>query len=256
MAFVEDKINVAVASDETAGTSIANTLTFTVNVGEFCVISIATDNISTVDGNTNNITSVQDSQSNAWTKAYEQTNTIGGAAADGATVAIFYSVITTQLTNTDTITVNFSDTITCSTYIVSSFTIAAGNTVSIAGTIQVLNNDNSDAGSMTLSGLTSKEYLFWRPIASETDGYGLTKTTNYTEIGPNRSGSGGSEKGHVNIDGEYRILTGTGDSSNPTMTDTSADRASLYIAFQEVSSGPAVYVPRHGFIHLGNTALA
>src|SRR5215216_618243 len=112
--------------------------------------------------------------------------------------------------------------------------LGAGSTASVVAT-STLANDNVDAGSMTLSGLSSTEYLFWRVSANETDSSGITPTANYTADLAGSSGSGGSEKGHITVTPEYRILTATGDTSDPTLADVSADRASIYIAFKETA---------------------
>lgn len=230
---------ISAAGNEISQSSTGYTVGATAVAGKLLVLAIAIDNLSTTDGVTNDVTSVSDTQLNTWNKAGEFTNTVGGVAGDGATIAVFYSVLTTQLTTSDTVTVNYSGNVTAKARAsLRSFTLGAGSSISIAGTVQTLANDNANAGSMTISGLSNGEYLFVRAIASETDTSGISVTTNYTTLGSTTSGTGGSEKGHMAVDGEFRIVTATGDTSAPTMTDTTADRASLYIAFQEVGGTP------------------
>lgn len=228
-------IFVTATGNETAQTStIWTILSATAASDAIAVFSVAIDNKSTADGNTSDVTSVTDSKGNTWLKAGEFTNTVGGAANDGATIAVWYTLITNQLLDTDTITSNYSASVTAKAAVAFYLNIATGNTLSVAAS-STLVNDNADAGSMTLSGLTSKEYLFVRAVASETDTQAITATANYSAISQAaRSGTGGSEKGHMSYGSEFRVLTGTGDTSDPTMSDTTADRASLYVAFQEV----------------------
>ena len=233
--------------NEVAATSDTFTLTNingNANAGDLALLAVVMDNLGTTDGQTSQLTSVSDSKSNTWTKAGEFTNTGGGSAADGATIAVWYSVLTTTIVGgTDTITLNYSGSLTDKGLQLQTITIGAGSTISLAGTLQTLANDNSDVGSMSYSGLTSKEYLFYRAFASETpsnDGNGNgTPTTNYTQLTGSNTGSGGSEKGHMSGWAEERVLTGTGDTSDPTLVDTTSDNASLYIAFQENAAVPS-----------------
>ena len=224
-----------VAQNETSQNTITSaTLPNTIQVGRLVVIAAAINNIATADGETSDITSITDTKENLWIKAGEFTNTVGGAAGDGATCAIWYSLITTELTTSDTITVNFSANTTAKVIFGRVFSLIAGNTV-IATSLQTLANDNADAGSMTISGLNSLEYLFYRAIASETDVFTWTLTSGYNANAQGgQSGTGGSEKNHMSVNSEFRILTGTSSTSDPTMTDTTADRASLFIAFYEL----------------------
>lgn len=228
--------------NETAQTSTVWSVFQTTTAGNVAVLHMAMDNRGTSDGNSSQLTSVVDSQGNTWNKVGEFTNTVGGAAADGTTVAVWYSVLNTTLTGgVDTITTTYSGSLTAKAIVVKTFSIGAGNTVQVIGTVQTLNNDNSDAGSMTVSGLTSGEYLFFRATAQETNNLvATTPTTGYTDIVGFNSGSAGNEKNHQAVSAEFRILTATNSTSDPTMSDTTADRASLFFALQEVASGPVV----------------
>ncbi len=225
--------------NETSQTSTAFPISSATAADELGVIAIALDNLATTDGQTSNVTSVSDSKGNTWNKLGEYTNTVGGAAADGATIAVWYSVFSSALTTSDTVTANYSSSVVAKAAMAWSYTKGASTTVALAGSLQVLGNDNSDAGSMTVSGLTNGEYLFFRAIASETNTVGSTPTSSYTSFNV-ESGNGGSEKGHVNLNIEFIILTGTSSTSDPTMGDTSADRASVFMALKETASQSAV----------------
>jgi hypothetical protein len=219
-------------------------LSYSASAGKLVILQIAMNNLGTTDGQTSQLTNVTDSVLNQWTKAGEYTNTLGGAAADGSTIAVWYSVLTNNLTaGTHFVTTTYSGNLTAKAVSAIVYSIGAGNTVSVAGSVEVLSNDNSDAGSQSISGLASKEYLFYRAIASETDAnntyVGFTLTAGYsTNVLSPRSGTGGSEKLHICTLGEHIIATATGHTSNPTLPDTTSDNASLFIAFQETA--PAV----------------
>lgn len=219
------------ANDKSAGTSIALAISAAAEAGNLVVVIIALDNTQTTDGNTSEVSSISDSAGgNTWIKAREFCNGQGGAAA-GVTVSVWYSVLTNQINNAGTITANFANSITASAITADEFTIGAGNTVVVEATPADLANDGADPGSLTLSSLTSREYLFIRAIAGETNSTAaLTPSTGYTAFaGAQTTGGGGAT--NMGVRGESRILTGTGDSSDPTWT--AVDCASVYIAFRE-----------------------
>src|SRR2546423_448261 len=108
-------ISTASANETSQSSSVftVSTPVLTADAGDLLVLSIAMDNLGTADGNTSQVTSVTDSRSNTWTKAGEFTNTVGGAAGDGATIAVWYSVLTTgYTTGVDTVTINYSGNVT------------------------------------------------------------------------------------------------------------------------------------------------
>ncbi|MBI3933398.1 MAG: hypothetical protein HY316_01815 [Acidobacteria bacterium] len=116
------------------------------------------------------------------------------------------------------------------------FTIAAGNVLSLAGTCQTEEQDGADAGNLTLSSLTNREHLFVRAIGTESNAaISMTATGSYTLIGSDgcENTLGGGEASDIGVCGEYRILTGTGDSSNPALVDTTNQNASVYVALNE-----------------------
>jgi len=217
---------------KTAGTSLSCTVgTENFDAGNIAILWFAGDNTATVDGNDQLLSSVTDSKGNSWTVQRCFTNAQGAAAA-GATVCLAWSKITTTLVSgTDTITANFSS-ITAKAILTREFTVAAGATIAVAGTPQDLANDAADPGSMTISDLASGEYLFVRAIALERANAAITPTANYTNAGNNGT-SGGAAASNMNVAGEFRIFTGTSDTSDPTAT--AVDNANIFIAFREVT---------------------
>ena len=219
-------------SDIVAGTSITHAVTVLAAIGSIVIVVVAKDNASTTDGNTNEITSVTDSVGNTWTKAREFCNGQGAANA-GCTVAVFYSRLTSQLSvgdPQDTITANFSDSRTASALSAWNF---SGTAISVSGGAD-LANDGAEPGSMSISGIPSAQYLFLRGIAVETAPIiGLTPTTSYTAL---TEAAGGIGAAGLAIQGEFRILTATGDTSDPL--GEVADNASVFVAFKESAAPP------------------
>lgn len=211
----------------------------TSNAGEVIVVVIAVDNNQTTDGDEAAVSFSTETNGNTYSKACEFTNGQGGAQS-GATVSVWYSLLTNATTSGNTATFNLTNSASrdASSYRSMEFTIAASSTISVAGTCQTLANDNADAGSQTISGLSSSEYLFFRGIASETDTGAISSTTaSYTSNAGATCTAGGGEATNMCATMEYRILTGTGDTSDPTMADTTADRASVYVALLETAGG-------------------
>lgn len=217
-------------ADTTAGTSITGTMSQTVAVGEVIVLWVSKDNANTTDGDHSEITSVVDSQSNVWTKAGEHTNGQGAANA-GATESAWVCVVTTQLTSgVDTIAAGFSDSRTASTMQARRLTVGAGASVTVVA-VAGLSNDAADPGSIALSGLASQEYWFGRFIATESNTLtAITPTASWTTLGQQVANTGTSATSMMSR-GEFRILTGTGATSDPTLF--AADHASVMVALRE-----------------------
>jgi len=228
-------------SEAAATTSLSCTLaTENLEAGNVAVVVCATDNVSG-SGNTNDHSAVTDSGSNTYTKAYEFTEGTGGTAA-GVTVSVHFSKLGTALTSgASTITCNFASVTDKAMHLVSEFTIGVGNVVSVEGTPQGEESNGGDAGALTISGLASREYLFVRGIGTESNAaLSMTATASYSlpdapSDGCNNT-TGGGEATDMGACSEYRILTGTGDTSNPTLVDTTNDNASVYVALKEAAA--------------------
>lgn len=217
-------------ADKTAGTSIAHTVTATAEVGKVVLVAVGKDNAATADGNTNEVTSVTDNVGNVYTKAREFCNA-QGAADTGATVALFYSVLTAQLSSgSGIITANFSDTRTAKAISCWELTIGSNRVVTVAGVDLAV--DAGAPSSMTVTPGTSAEYLFVRVTASEIQSGGSwTPTSGFTALTLVAT-TGGVSNTNMRIGGEFHILTATGDTSLPTVGG-SADHASVFVALGE-----------------------
>ena len=222
------------AQSKTAGTSLTCTVaTENLDAKNIAVLWFAGDNTAAVDGNDGLLSSVTDSAGNTWTVQRCFTNAQGGAAA-GATTCIAWSKLTTTLTSgVGTITATFAS-IVAKAIVVKEFTVKAGGTLAVVGAPQDLPNDNSDPGSMAISGLANSEHLFVRSTALERASGGTwTPTASYTTSGCNGTSTGGAAS-NMETCGEFRILTATTATSDPG--GTSVDNASIFIAFNEVTA--------------------
>jgi uncharacterized repeat protein (TIGR01451 family) len=203
--------------------------------GNIAILWFAGDNTALVDGNAGLLSSVTDSAGNSWTVQRCFTNTIAGAAADGATTCIAWSKLTTALNIGATITANFSS-ITAKAIVVKEFTVGAGNTLSVVATATDLPRDNTTPGSMAIAGLTNTEHLFVRSTALERAvpaSLNWTVTVGYTTSGCNGTTGGGGAT-NMTTCGEFRVLTATTSTSNPSI-GSNDDDASIFIAFDEVT---------------------
>ena len=219
-----------------ASTSSASTLALTTSAileaGNIGILVVAKDNSSSSDGDNNECTSVTDSAGNPYSELRDYTYAESAAGA-AATVCVWVTRATTQFASCPTLTINFTSAITSKAVIFREFTAASGNTIKVAsGGAVDANGDSIDPPSMTISGLASKEYLFLRAIAAEyNSGTGITATANYTGYGVAVADTGSSTTSQ-NAFGEFRILSGTGDTSDPTKA--SFDSANTYLALEEV----------------------
>jgi hypothetical protein len=234
--------SLGVTNDKTTNNTLALTTSAAAEVGNLIVVVVASNNNNTTDGDHNEVTQVTDSAGNTYTKAAEFQNSQGSADA-GALVAVFYTVVTTQLNSGATITATWAGARPARVMTAHEFTIGAGNTVAIEGTPATLANDGADPGSMSLSSLPSREYLFVRGFAVESNSATLFGNSGgYTITFNSDQTSGGGSASNMGVRGLAHIATTTSTTNDPTAFN--ADWASVLIAFYEqaVSSDRRAYV--------------
>ena len=232
---------IGTATSTSAGTTLVLTPTNTCNAGNFCTLNIALDNTCTSDGNTTEVSGVVDSVGNSYLFFREFCHGTAGAG-NGAAVSNWGVIPTTNLTSSDTVTITFANTITSKAANMWEFTIGAGNTVTVAGNAADSGLDASDPASMAISGLSSQEYLFVRSIALEGNSGNFTVTGSYTAFTLALANTGTASTS-IFTRGEFRILTGTGDTSDPA-TSVDLDHASIYLALKETPPAAVNFFPR------------
>ena len=112
--------------NEISQSSTAFGISNAISAPSLLIVSIGIDNKSTADGNTSDVTNVIDSKGNIYTKAGEFTNTVGGVANDGATIAVWYSVLGTSLGTSDTVSASYSAAVVAKAITMESYTLGAG----------------------------------------------------------------------------------------------------------------------------------
>ena len=214
---------------KTSGTTLVSPGNTALVANTLMVVVVAADNITTTDGNTNDHTACSLTTFGALTKAREFTNG-QAAAAGGATVSIWYGLLTGALGSGGQFTVTFASAITAKALTGFLFSVGAGSTIGVAGGVD-LANDAADAGSMTINPGVSREYAFVRGLAIEADTPTYTASTNMTAATANGT-TGGSAVTNMAARAEYRIVTATSQVTDPT---TGAfDQASTGVAFYEI----------------------
>lgn len=219
------------ANDKTADVKIQTFIVGGASVGDVLVFLIAKDNAATSNGNTNEVTSITDLGTNTLVKAREFCNA-RGAAAGGATVAVYYCKVTQTIANNTVATINFSSSTTASAVSVRKFTSSLSSIQVYAG------NDSAVTagapGSLSHTGPGS-ECLYIRAIATEnSDTTGLTVSGGGFATFDQSVTSGGSAVTNMGIRGEYLISSSSGTvTSNPSLIN--ADHANVFVVLQEVS---------------------
>jgi hypothetical protein len=209
-------------------------------IGAVLVLVVAVDNNQTTDGDEGAVSGVVDSAGgNTWIKAAEHCNG-QGTAQTGTTCSVWYCQLATAHSVATTITVSFTNSASRdeSAYSIWEFAVGAGNTVSVEAT-NVVADDGIDPSSLDAT-TANAEFLRFRGIASELNSAtALTATDGtWTVITTNRSANTATAQ---SVRGEFKISTGTGASSDPTIA--SADHASVYVAFKEVPGTQALTAP-------------
>lgn len=214
------------------------TATNTLAAGDFGILVVESDNISTADGSTNDHT-LPSGATGIWWKWGEYTNSPGGVAGDGSTISAWVFAASGPAATGVTITVNFASNVTDKCCFFEKFTTAAGKTLALtAGITNPITSEVTAAngfGSSAFSGLASLSRLYFRALGKEANSTtALTASTNFTAIAGTRSRNNAAA---VLCRGEYRINTSTGETSNPTLA-VSGDTSGLFFAIEEVTITP------------------
>ena len=225
--------------NKTAGqTSFTITTSAVAEVGNIVIVKIATDDCANVESDRTDY-SVSDSAGNTYTRAKEYVHgkTTG---LDGAQVGIFYSVVTTELASSGTITISHPTTPTARAASAWEFSKGAGTTLAVEQATH-LTGDAADPAAISLSSMTSREYLLLWALATEGP---ATETTtqdaDYTSTGGNGT-TGGGVATNMRISGGYRIATLTADTVDAS-TSVARDHVQILVAIYEVG-GAAEEIP-------------
>lgn len=203
--------------------------------GDLIVIAASKSNTSTAaDGETNEVASVTDpSGTNQWVKAGEFCNSNASVNA-GAVVAIWYSMLSANIASGAHVTVNFDAGFKKESAVSAwRFTTAGTKVITVVKPVTTQATDAGAAPSKAISGLTSKEYLFFRAEAAEQEVVGtFTVSGGFTKI--TAAADGATTSAGASINGEFVISTATSATSAPTGTTATVDRATLFVALHEV----------------------
>lgn len=230
MAFASVGSMGSVVTPKSDGTTSVLTAAATAEVGNVVAIMSAWDNEATVDGETSQL-SLADSAGNTWIKVAEYTRTTGAANA-GVCVALWVCVVTTQIdSGSDTFTVTSTSSRTAKATHGWEYTIDASEIAVEDYTVD--GADSGDPPAVTLSGLTSREYLLLH-VGAEGRGATWTEDGDYTERFDIET-TGGGAASNVNLWMADRIATLTGDTADPA---SNADQitAEILAAVYEVTA--------------------
>jgi len=221
----------------TSGTSFTLTTSATINAtgvlggNRFALMTVATDNSSTVDGDNNEHTSVTGG-AGTWSKLGEYTNS-NGAAANGCTTSLWLFVPNGNNETSTTFTINLASAVVdkCASLWVFSKGEGANLRIDTATSVQTSQVDAANGfGSSSFSGLPTQSRLYFRALGKQANSATqITQSANFTPITAARSRNNTTS---IMVRGEFRINTSTGETSNPTLA-VSGDTAGLFVAIEE-----------------------
>ena len=235
-------------NSKTTGTTIGVSPSATISAGQVLFVTWVGSNVGTSQGYTTAVSVADDVSggNNTYTRCAEYTRT-DGSSGDGVTIALFRCEVTDAIGTGDTITAT-STSIPARAIGLEEFD---GNGVQQVYTNAA--NGNGTSIESTISGLTSKEYLFfglggWERYVSDFTS-GDTDYTDLTTIGTSGGGPASNNAAHP----EYRIYTGTGDTHTVTISN-STDWASLIMAIEESAAATPVSDSTPAFLKGQDTA--
>jgi hypothetical protein len=200
-------------------------------VSNVVVLLIAVDNAATTDGDEGAITGVSDAAGNNWVEIGEFCNA-NAAPQAGATIAAWYSLITTQIPLNALITVGFSNPASRDASALTAWEFGRRNSGAVTvAAVTTLSNDTSDPGLMNLA-LGAGEHLWVRAQAHEgplSDVW--IKTIQYDGIFDKQGTTGGTATSNMTVAAEFRVFQGGSNPSDPSWT-AAADEAGMLFALK------------------------
>lgn len=227
--------------NKTTSTSVTATAGIDAQAGQLLVAIVASDNEDTTDGQTSLHTALTIGGHGA-TKVGEYTNTVGGAANDGATVSIWYLIAPADIAAGASTAQTLNTGKDAKAIVVHVFDLGTLYSLTVDG-LSTLSNDAADPGSLTATGSLNAIHLWVRGIAAETDSTtSLIPTSGWTALTGTQT-SGGAAASNIAVRGEIKVASGTSSgASDPTYA--AADCASLLIGLALGTSGvPTIVVP-------------
>jgi len=159
----------------------------------------------------------------------QQEYTFGSAAGSGATCSIWTLVPNANIASGSNIQATFSGAVTAKAVTIWRFSRDTTKVVDIADT--EVRGENADPGAMTLdTGVTSREHLFIRGMAGETNSTAMTPGGSMTAMTASTT-SGGGAATNMAARGQFQIVTAQSLATDPTVA--SANWASVGIALYE-----------------------
>lgn len=235
------------AEEKVDDAALAFSPTGAVPVAKLAILPVVWDNVNGTSANDTTILSAADSKGNTWIRAAE-CQFSAGAALDGVLVGCLYSVISTQIETTDTITITSTANGTSKGATLVTFNRDTAKTIAVAGK-GYERITAAAAYSAAVAGLTSEEHL-WIGIngmelgSTNTNGVDTTFTTILQGAS---SEFGTADPNGIGARAGYKIATDTGETYDRA-TLVTADRATLLVAFREVAGGGAPMAWEMGWV--------
>lgn len=200
--------------------------------GSWLIVITASDNLGSIDGNTNEVVSVTDTDGHIFAKAVEFSNT-RGSVGNGATVSIWigHAPGGVPFNQANYFTVVWASNVACKLFSVNY--IMADLNLAVMGTVQAadVNSDISALGFIT----SGEQFLRVRAIASESSAdlyLNYFATAGWQQFAGGVTNGQGSNQ-NMACNGELKISVNTEEISNPNYVR--ADHASAYAVFNEVA---------------------
>ncbi len=219
-------------SNVTNNDTITDSPDAAIAVDKIAWVSVAANNHQASDGASTDHT-ITDTDTHVWTKVFEHTNA-GGGTDSGVTVSLWLTKVTSEIGTGDVITCTFPGSNTDKVIFIGEFTVGAGNTFAIEDVAHALGDGGQ---SVTLSSLTSREYLLFGTLGREGETATVTEDADYTDFQNARSTGLGGSSGNIATHLGYRLTTLTADTYFPTETENLTALTSLSAVYEVAAGG-------------------
>jgi len=217
----------------TSSTTVTLVPNAALDAGDWIVITVVSNNTSTIDGDNSEVSTVTDTRGNPWTKLGEWTNA-NGAAGSGLTTSVWMTQLSSDISASNmTVTVTYGSARANKAISAYGFRsdLFAGH-IRLQAPVTPDDTDGSnDFGSVPQIEITpNRQVIYFRGLGKQANTTtALTPTSGWTAIANARSSNVAAAR---SVYGEFIIQDSTGQSSNPTLA-VAGNTAGVFITLAE-----------------------
>lgn len=238
MAFASAGAFISESRKVSSESSWTGTTDYAISSGDLIILILGNDNNYTGSAGESTDTVSVTVDGNSMTKFKEYST--GGSGFTGTDCGIWYIDNCPAVSAGSNVVVTYTDVTTAKAIVGWRFTRDNSKTLTLEN--HAFNSaSGADCPSVSLSSLTSREYLFIRGDSCEDKVTTFTATTSWTAFDhTDCNTTGGATAANQGVRGEFYITTATGATSSCSISSSSGDHAAILLALYEAGGSSGI----------------